>query len=75
MTPYVKIGQQIIKFSKLGIKKRQRELKHIYKRKQTEIKASPFYGAGTTKVIHRGFKPPIIRTQLAKSNYSKLKWT
>ena len=75
MIPYVKIGQQIIKFSKLGIKKRQRELKHIYKRKQTEIKASPFYGAGTTKVIHRGFKPPIIKKLLPKSKYAQLKWT
>ena len=73
MIPYVKIGQQIIKYSKLGFKKRKRELKHIYKSKQAKIKASS--GAGTTKVTHRGFKSPIIRTQLAKSNYSKLKWT
>ena len=75
MIPYVKIGQQIIKYSRLGFKKRKRELKHIYKSKQAKIKAGPLYGAGTTKVTHRGFKSPIIRTRLAKSNYSKLKWT
>ena len=75
MIPYVKIGQQIIKYSKLGLKKYKREKKHIYKSKQAKIMASPSYGAGTTKVFHRGSKPPIIRTQLAKSNYAKLKWT
>ena len=66
MIPYVTIGKQIIKFSKLGFKKRKRELKHIYKTKQAKIEKSPFYGKGK------------IKSEYPKSGYAgwaeKTKW-
>jgi len=55
MIPYVKIGQQIIKYSKLGFKKRKRELKHIYKYKQAKIKKSPFKGKIISEYPKRGY--------------------
>ena len=55
MIPYVTIGKQIIKFSKLGVKKRQRELKHIYKTKRTKIESSRFYGLGKKKTGYGSF--------------------
>ncbi len=55
MIPYVKIGQQIIKYSKLGFKKRKRELKHIYKSKRANIESSKFYGLGKKKTGYGSF--------------------
>ena len=55
MIPYVTIGKQIIKFSKLGFKKRKRELKHIYKAKRTKIESSRFYGLGKKKTGYGSF--------------------
>jgi len=55
MIPYVKIGQQIIKYSKLGFKKRKRELKHIYKSKRAKIESSKFYRLGKKKTGYGSF--------------------